>query len=222
VSQSLHIVAHLQGALADRSKALMLDALLMAAVAMRDGLDPLPPGHRGPAALNIPLERDAVTGVWMATQGLTRDEQHESRWKNKRFPIADAQVYASDKLKRINLSGGPCRSHRIPLDTVHLADGEVHWWALGDAGAVEALLVDWVGYLGHRRAVGLGKVAHWHVEVCTSWGDGFPVVRNGEPMRPLPDGWPGVLETAERAMRCVAPPYWRRSEEELCAVPAWT
>lgn len=218
----LRVVATLGGAIVDRSKRLHLDSLLMAAVAMRDGLDPLPPWHTGPASLEIPIAKSECGRVYLCSQGLSRDEVHQLRYKNRRFPIAEAQMLGGPKLRRINLTGGPCRSYRIPMDTVHLRDDQIEWWAVGDAMAVEKLLVGWVGYLGHRRAVGLGRVMHWHVEEVEPWGEGFPVARAGEPTRPLPPDWPGLADGVEMAMGCVLPPYWRRAEEELCAVPAWT
>lgn len=218
----LHIVATIRGAIAAQSTRLMLDSLLMAAVARRDGLEPLPPGHRGPTELAIPIAKSECGRVYLATQGMARDGQHEMRFKNRRFPIAEAQLLGEAKLKRINLMGGPSRSYRIPLDTVHVENGEMEWWAVGDAQAVEDLLAGWVGYLGHRRAVGLGKVMHWHVEECEPWENGFPVVRNGWPMRPLPIDWPGLVADVEQAFSNTLPPYWRRAEEEVCAVPSWT
>lgn len=213
------VTAKLRGAIADRSRAVFLDALLQAAVATRDGLPPLPSSHRGPTELEIPIAKSPCGRVYLASQGVSRDEEHELRWKNRRFPIEEAQLFGDAKLKRINIAGGPCRSYRIPLDTAHVADDEICWWAIGDRDAVEELLTGWVGYLGHRRAVGLGKVNEWRVEVCEPWGEGFPVVRDGLPTRPLPTDWPGVAGDAEQALRCLLPPYWRRSEEELCLVP---
>jgi len=217
----LHIVATLRGAIADRSKRLMLDSLLMAAVATRDGLDPLPPSHRGPSEIDIPIARSKCGRIYLCSQGMSADDMHALRWKNKRFPIAEAQLFGNAKLKRINITGGPCRSYRIPLDTVHLQEDQIEWWAIGDMAEVEALLVGWVGYLGHRRAVGLGRVIHWHVEECAGWGNGFPVARDGQPLRALPPDWPGLSECCEMAMGNTLPPYWRRAEEELCAVPTW-
>lgn len=214
------VTATLRGGIVDRSKATMLDALLMAAVAMRDGLEPLMPGHSGPAGLEIPIARSECGRVYLCTQGLTRDDEHELRYKQQRFPLAEAHWMGN--VKRVNVASGPSRSYRIPLDVVHLADDEIRWYATGDGETVEELLVEWVGYLGHRRAVGLGKVAHWHVEPVAEPWEGFPVLRDGYPLRPLPIDWPGLAEDAEQAMRCMLPPYWRRHEEEPCAVPAWT
>ena len=91
------------------------------------------------------------------------------------------------------------------------------WFALGDRNGVEALLT-WVHYLGKKRSVGLGKVLAWHVVDVEPW-PGFPVLRDGAPLRALPLDWPGLGEH-RRDFRVLAPPYWERWREEECAVPA--
>lgn len=213
----LHVVAHLRGAIVAQSANLMLDALLASAVAKRDGIPPHPI-----VDIQIPIARSECGRVHLASQGVSHDEEHEVRHINKRFPLAEACLMGNPKLNRINMGGGASRSYRIPLDTCHLVDDMIQWWAIGDAAEVEALLTGWVGYLGRKRGVGLGKVVHWHVEECEPWGPGFPVVRDMQPMRPLPVDWPGMAGDVELAMRCLAPPYWRRADEETCAVPSWT
>lgn len=214
---ALHVVAHLRGPIAAQSASLMLDSLLMAAVARRDGMPPLDSDHRGPASIDIPIERSACGRVFLCSRALGEAEAHALKWKNRRFPIYEAQLMGAPKLKRINITGGPCRSYRIPMDTVYMVDDELHWWAIGDARGVEELLTGWVSYLGHKRSVGLGRVMHWHVEECDPW-EGFPVVRDGKPTRPLPVDWPGLSDNVEHELRCLLPPYWRRAEEDICAV----
>jgi hypothetical protein len=194
---------------------LMLDALLASAVATRDALP------REPIVdIEIPLARSECGRFWLCSSGQSRDDEHTLRYLYKRFPLAEAQLLGSG-IKRVNMASGPSRSYRIPQDTTHLVGDQIHWYAVGDAGEVEALLVGWIGYLGRKRGVGLGKVAHWHVEECEPWGDGFPVVRDWQPLRPLPTDWPGLADNVELAMATLSPPYWRRSEERECAVPSW-
>lgn len=214
----LHVVAHLQGQIAAQSTGIMLDALLQHAEATRRGLSPLDRLVRGPSDLPIPLARSECGRVNLCSAGLTNHEEHELRWKNRRAPIAEMQMLAGPKLKRINITGGANRSYRIPLDTTHVEGDAIGWFATGAVGAVRELL-GWVGYLGHRRAVGLGRVVRWDVIECEPW-DGFPVLRDGLPLRPLPVDWPGLRDDAERALRCLRPPYWRRADEELTAVPS--
>lgn len=218
----LHITATLRGAIVARSTSTMLDALLMAAVATRDGLDPLPRNHRGPTDLPIPIARSDCGRIYLCTQSFADVEIHEApvRYKNRRFPVLEAQLMGNKKLKTINIQGGPCLSYHLPMDTVHVREDLMHWWAIGVQQEVAELLNCWVGFIGHRRAVGLGKVTQWTVEECDEWGDGFPVVRHGCPMRPLPPDWDGLGPEVETAYKTLLPPYWRRAEEELCAVPS--
>jgi CRISPR type IV-associated protein Csf3 len=212
----LHIVAHVRGAIMATSAHPMLDALLAAAVATRDGIPPDPI-----VDIAIPIARSACGRVYLASQGVSREDEHSLRYLNKRFPLAEAQLMAGPKVKRVNMASGPSRSYRIPLDTCHVEGDKIEWWCIGDEREVEALLMGWVGYLGKKRSVGLGRVMHWHVEECEPW-DGFPVLRDGHPMRPLPADWPGLVDGYEPAYRVLSPPYWQVERQELCAVPAWT
>lgn len=214
--EPLVITATLRAAVAIPNGPIAFDALLGAAVAMREGLvasmqDELLP-------IVVPLARER--GVFLASDGVASVELHEHRYINRRFPLGEAQTMGEPALRRIQINGGPCKSFRLPLDTVHLEGDRMTWWALGDRAAIESLLAE-IRYLGKRRAVGLGAVARWDVAPCEPW-PGFPVVRDGQPTRSLPVDWPGLAAGVERAMRCLAPPYWRRHAEELCAVPRWT
>lgn len=213
------VTARLQGQIVERSRALMLDSLLQAAESTRLGLPPLDRQHQGPSDLPIPIARSACGRVFLCSQGLSTADEHELRYKNRRAPIAEMQLLGGPKLRRVNLTGGPNRSYRIPMDVLHVADDRLVWFAFGDIEATRDILVGWIGYLGHRRAVGLGRVVEWQVERCEPW-DGFPVLRDGLPLRPLPPDWPGLRPDVEQALRCLLPPYWRRADEELAAVPS--
>ena len=125
---------------------------------------------------------------------------------------------AEKRFKRINIAAGAQKSYRLPLETQHLKDDALRWWCIGDRDEISELL-SLVGYLGKRRGVGLGAVLSWSVEPCTPWGDGFPVVRDGWPLRPLPHDWPGISSRAPRAYRTMTFPYYQHTREELCAVP---
>ena len=52
---------------------------------------------------------------------------------------------------------------------------------------------------------------------CEPW-DGFPVMRDGKPLRPLPPDWPGLVDP-EMGYSCVTYPYWLAEAEDVCAVP---
>lgn len=188
-----------------------LDALLMAAVAMRDDLPPL--GFRECVALEIPIAQER--GIYLASEAQYEREVHERRWLSKRFPIAEAQSMGEAKLRRINMSAGQCKQYRIPMETIHLRDDEMTWFAMGNATAVHALLA-WITHVGKKRSVGLGRVSRWTVDATEPW-EGFPVLRGGRPLRALPLDWPG-LGGHRTEHRVLSPPYWERWREQECAV----
>lgn len=189
-----------------------LDALLMAAVALRDNLPPLGFGHR--AEIEIPVAQER--GVYLASIGQCEAEAHERRFVNKRFPVLEAQMLATPKLRRILTAGGLSKGYRIPSELVHLRDDTMTFYAVGDAEQVRDLLAC-IHYLGKRRGVGHGKIVRWEVEQIDAW-EGFPVLREGRPIRPLPLDWPGLGEH-RREFRVPSPPYWERWREEEMAVP---
>lgn len=214
----LRVEARLQCAICLPNGPIALDALLMFAAAQRDGLPP-PASAADIVPIEIPIEtRD---GIHLASVGVYEVEAREASFTNRRFPLAEAQQLAGPSLKRVAITAGPAKSYRLPREHLHLVEDRITWWAIGDVAGVRALLVDWIHYLGKRRAVGLGKVCAWVVEPCASWGEGFPVVRDGRPLRTLPATWPGLAEGTETAYAVPTPPYWDHGRRELCAVPSW-
>lgn len=214
----LEVTATLRGPIAIPNGPIALDALLGAVVAKRNELIASMQTELYPIA--IPVEYDSDGHFYLASFGACEIEIHEHRWTNRRFPIAEAQVMGEAKLRTIRINGGPCKSFRLPLDTVHLVDDRMTWWCMGDADAIRDLLTG-ARYLGKKRGIGLGAVKRWDVRPCEPWS-GFPVARDGQPLRTLPINWPTLSGGAEQAYRCLEPPYWRRDAEELCAVPEWT
>jgi len=212
----LAVTAHLAGGIALPSGALALDALLMAAVALRDGLPPLSIGQERPE-ISIPIEKEPRGRFHLASFAVADWEEHELRYVNKRFPVAEAQALAGPKFRRIQITAGPCKSHRIPMETGHLRGDALRWWCLGEAEPIRDLL-GLVSHLGKRRGVGLGRVAEWHVEPAEPW-PGFPILRDGLPLRYLPPDWPGLASPPPLGYAVLSPPYWERMREELCAVP---
>ncbi len=215
----LEVRAHLRGALCVPDRPIMLDALLAAAVAVRDGLRPALTA-RDVVPIEIPVERSGCGRLHMASAGHCAVEETELRWVNRRYPIAEAQVMGGPKLRRINIAAQHTKSWRIPLATFHAVGDVVTWWCVGERATVIDLLA-LVGYIGKKRAVGMGRVERWEVEPCEAW-PGFPVLRDGLPLRPLPLDWADVRTEAEQAMSCVTFPFWRRHEEEPCWVPTLT
>ena len=206
----LQVTAHLQGPI---TGAPMLDALLEYVAAQRLGLVA---GFGEIQRMAIPVEREPGDRFWMASSPDVLWDQREQRYIHRRFPIHEAQMLGDAKLRRVHIGAGACRSYRIPGD-VAWADGDaIRWWCIGDKDAIEDHLIE-IRYLGKRRAVGRGIVGQWVVEPCESWA-GFPIVRDGQPMRPLPLDWPGLVDPPT-AYHTLSPPYYRHADEILCAVP---
>lgn len=214
----LEVRAHLDTGLMLPQGWLALDSLLMAAVAQRDNL-PRPSVLTGPLPmLEIPVLFDEAHGFHFASVAVAKWEQHETRHINRRFPADEAARLGDGKLKKISLSSGPTKSYRIPARVGWVAGDVLTWWCIGHEDQVRELLRV-VSYLGKRRAVGCGRVRRWEVEVMRETWEGFPVTRDGQPLRPLPTTWGDLATAFPRAMGCLRPPYWERYREEEIAVP---
>jgi hypothetical protein len=214
--QPLRVVATLRGAVAVPNGAIAIDSLLGAAVASRFAVPPpLSPSMLVEIGIPIARERD----IYLCSLGEYAAELHEHRWVNRRFPVSEAQNMGEAKFRRITISTGPCKSYRLPLDTVHVEHDVMTWWAVGEVSTVLDLLENHIHYLGKKRSVGLGAVTRWEVEPIPEPWPGFPVLRDGLPTRPLPLDWPGLSPDAEQAYRVLSPPYWRRDLEVLAAIP---
>lgn len=204
----IRISATLLNGIANPTRPIAIDALLAYAVALRD--DMLPPANASEVTpIEIPLQRSPCRRFHMCS--LSEHDvvvERETRYVNRRPIIAEAQLMASESVKTIQINGGPDKGYRVPMDVGHYARGEVWWWAVGDAYAVRDLLSH-IGYLGKRRAVGLGKVVAWTVEECESWGEDYPVMREGKPLRALPPDWPGC-EAMRTTRGTLTYPYWLR------------
>jgi hypothetical protein len=215
--EPLVVRAHLRGAIAIPNGTPALDGLLMYAAHQRDVDDILEEDRSKPDDKPIPIAMSPCGRVYLCSVGHCEVEEHEGRWVNRKFPVAEAQSLAEPGFTRIRINAGAQKSYRQPLDTVHLVGDVMTWWCLGDANEIRALLVE-IRYLGKKRDVGLGTIARWEVERCESW-DGFPVVRDGKPLRTLPTDWPGLYGHLELAHKVLRPAYSRHWAEELCAVP---
>lgn len=214
---ALQITARLQGAISLPGGPLALDSLLAAAVAIRDNIPPATtPAEIVP--IEIPIAREPTGRFHLASFSVCAFEVHERRYTNRRFPVEEAQAMGAPSIRRIDVSAGPSKSYRIPREAGHVEDDVLRWFCIGDAAEIRALL-DLISYLGKKRAVGLGRVLSWSVGSCEPW-DGFPVLRDGQPLRPLPPDWPGLAPDAERAYRTLTYPYWINTARVLCVVPA--
>lgn len=211
----LRITARLDGPISLRDGSLRLDGLLAWAVAQRDQLPP--PGFGALASVEIPVAKGPGGRFHLCSFAVPRFDQHDLRYVNRKFPLAEAQAMGEPRLRRINLSAGPQKSYRLPSEVAWVERDELEWFALGDEPAIRDL-VTLIRYLGHKRSVGRGKVRAWNVCPCEPWGDGFPVARDGKPLRALPADWPG-LEDPPLAYATLTYPYWLHAKEQLCAVP---
>lgn len=213
--EPLRVEAHLGGALATVERVIALDSILAAAVALRDALPP-PASASECRPIEIPIAREPDGRFHLASFAVADGEEYERRWINRRFPIAEAQQLGNDKLRRITLSTGPTKSYRMPMETRHVVGDTLTWWCVGEADRIRGLL-DIVGYVGKKRSVGNGKVREWRVEPCEPW-EGFPVVREGQPLRPLPLDWPGLVDPTPTP-GVLTYPYWDWSRREDLAAP---
>ena len=211
----LRVEARIHGGITLPYGTLALDGLLAYAVALRMGYGPL--GFRDPVPIEIPIALEPGGRFHLASHSLATFDAHESRFVNRRYPLAEAQMLGHDKLRRVHLAAGPTKSYRIPTTVAFAHGDEIAWACIGDADPIRELLAS-ITHLGGRRAVGRGRVAQWRVTPTKSWGPGFPVVRDGRPLRPLPADWPG-LSGPRLAYASMTYPYWDRTREELCAVP---
>ena len=211
----LRVEARLGRAIVNPSRRIALDALLAAAVAQRDRLPP--PVDDLIVPIEIPVQRSACGRYHLASFSEQSVEVREKGYINKRPIVDEAQMFASEKVTRIQISAGPSKGYRIPIEKGHLVGDRLVWWCIGDVDEIRALLAT-VHHLGKRRAVGYGRVLEWLVEPCEPWGDGFPVVRDGRALRPLPADHEGVTER-RLAMGALSYPYWQRERWEEVLVP---
>lgn len=208
----LRIACKIQGQLVLSSGSIAIDALLGAAYAKLHRLPPVVSGQQIDP-LPIPIARSKCGRIYLASECRPAFERHETRYRNRRFPAREALRFTA--MKRVDVGSGPQKSYRIPYSAGHVVNDSLEWYCLGDADGIQALLAT-IHNLGRHRGVDYGRVLGWQVESCEPW-DGFPVLRGGVPLRPLPLDWPGLIEFAQ-AYRVLDPPLWDRTRETLCAV----
>ena len=190
-----------------------LDALLSAAYAMREGML-LPPASEAECrAIPLPLERSACGRFWLASVGEFVSQDSELRHKNRRAPWVEYARLGEAKIRRVQIATGENKSYRVPYEFTIPANGEIRWWCIGDQEQVRGLL-HLIHYLGKFRGCGKGRIAQWSVDECEPWGEGFPVMRDGTPVRNLP-----VQQGAVGALLRCDPPYWLKEGRVPCLAP---
>jgi hypothetical protein len=213
-------VAHLTEGIVLRHP-LMLDALLAWAVANQEQvLPPLPGEQHRP--VEIPILREPGGRFHLCSQGFAAVECSELRYKNRRAPWHEMARLGTSKITRVHLAAGANKSYRVPYELQLLAGNQIEWWCLGDAERIRELL-SMIHYLGKHRGSGKGRLdihrQAWTVEPCEPWGDGFPVLRDGMPMRPLALDYPGLYGGANREFRTLTFPYFDHTREQEVACP---
>lgn len=192
-----------------------LDALLAAAVCVRDGIAPALTA-REMVPIPIPVARSECGRYYLASCASYEIEARDRAWTNRRPVVSELQAL-SPSTRRIQITAGANKGYRIPREHIYLVGSAMTWWCIGDGAEIGALL-EHVRSIGKKRSVGLGAVTEWSVRQCEPWGDDFPVARDGAPLRNLPSDYPGLSEP-DLAYTCLQPPYWLHERSELCAVP---
>lgn len=196
-----------------------LDAILARAVFdQAGGLAPLKGGTM--LRIEIPIQREPAGRFHLCSEGQFEVMAHDTRFRHKRAPLQEMARLGSAKIRRVDISGAENKSLRIPYSTKLLVGDRVTWWCMGDAARIRELLSG-IHYLGALRRIGHGKLRlwdePWRVESCATW-EGFPVARDGKPLRPLPVEWSG-LESPRHGYRALTFPHWNPINETLCAIP---
>jgi len=215
--EPFRVVAKLRGPMMRPPHGIHLDALLMARVAVMECRDPIDwAGRAEREDPEIPIAMSECGRIYLASRSQFEVEARERQFVNRRFPMAEAQSIGAMSIKRIDVSAGESKGWRFPIELVHATRDEVVWYALGDMERTREILES-VSNLGPKRSVGRGNVDSWDVSPIEPW-EGFPVLRDGVPLRPLPLDWPGVT-CQRRGLAVLKPPYFERWREEECA--AW-
>lgn len=212
----LRVQARIQSAISLPGSLLMLDSLLASVVAKEQGFDTDFVATLQPTEIVIPVAKSECGRYHLASAAEYEWEERESTWVNKPSPVAAAQLWANDKV-RLEQGKGLSKPWRLPIATGWVKKDQLTWWCVGDAAEIERLL-RYVTHLGKRAAVGKGEVAEWVVTPCDPWA-GYPVLRGGYPLRPLPTDMPGLAEDAYIADGRLTYPYWMQDGRDWVALP---
>lgn len=211
----LRVTARFRGALMNPSNKVALDALLTAAVVVRDELPPIY-SAADITPIDVPIAMSECGRYRLASFSEQEVEDRELAYVNKPAIVREFFEHCGPK-GTINIAAGENKGWRIPTEIGHLFDDAMTWWCIGDEVGVRALLA-LVHHVGKKRGHGRGAVAEWLVEPCESWGDGFPVMRDGRALRTLPRDYAGITSSfpGRGALR---PPYWMRETYEEVVLP---
>lgn len=212
----LRVEARLQDAVSLTLGRVDLDALLMSLYCMVHRIPPLDVERWTETDIPIPVQKEPGGRFYLCSTSVARFDQHEAIHYHKALPVQE--VLHRTKVKRARIDAGIDKSYRISLPLSHAEGDTLTWWCVGEQDGIEEL-VQYCHHLGKKRSQGMGKVLDWSVAPCESWGDGFPILLAGKPMRNLPIDYPGMGEHEVRLTRLM-PPYWVTAPNRvLCAVP---
>lgn len=211
----LRIVATMRDPVTFTFGSVALDALLASQVARRDVL----PGHRRGCPTEVhpipPIATDP-RGFYLASWALPGELLWSQSTHVHRPPPVDWYIrLCTDEVKRIDIGTGSDKAYRIPRNRQMFRD--LTWVCIGDDEQIKILLRG-VTRLGSYRRDGIGRVRRWTVDLCEPWS-GFPVLRDGLPLRSLPLDYPGLATGHRTGMASIRPPYWEPTYQQLLAIP---
>ena len=209
----LRVHAAVSGPIFLPEEAPRLDALLAFQVCREHGRLCFDASQAGP--VDIPLQLEPQGRFHLCSEGQYTEVASELQYTIRRPAIEVMQRFAAPKLRRIRITAGANKAYRMPRPVSYLEDG-ITWWCSGDRGEVTRLLAA-MTHLGKKRGAGLGVVDRWTIDPCEEW-EGFPVSRDGAPLRTLPVDWPHAVG-ARCGFRVLTYPYWDLSKEEPCLLP---
>lgn len=193
-----------------------LDGLLAGVVARNQGMQP-PRVLSEVVDIEIPIKRAPCGRFHLASnacaQGLLFSRE---QYVHKRAPHEWYAVLCGDKVKRVDISKEPDKSWRVCK--VGYRYQRVQWWCLGEADAIKHLLLG-VTRLGARRRHGCGEIEQWTVELSSTW-EGFPVLRDGAPLRNLPLDYPGLSAGFQQRVSRLTFPYFLKEGTEMLSCPS--
>jgi CRISPR type IV-associated protein Csf3 len=211
----LEIMVKLNGPIILSNTPLALDSLLAYWVAV---LNELPQAHGLEEVIDIeiPVIKSKCKRFHLCSHSISNVDFVCNKYINRSIVIDKCQMLGKN-ISRVQVNGGPSKGHRMSVESFYMKRELMIWWCIGDKREIEMLLKH-VRYLGKRRGTGHGKVDWWSINRCDPWNDGFPVVRNGRPLRPLPYDWPGLVDPFI-TYGTLTYPYWMYERNEKIACP---
>lgn len=192
-----------------------LDSLLASQVARRDSLPEWRRGSPTEIVPEPPIAKDA-RGFYLASWALPGPLVWSWTTHIHKPPPVDWYMrLCTSRVRRVDTGAGEDKAWRVPRHRRFFK--EIVWHCLGAPEQIDVLLRG-VTRIGGQRRDGIGKVRKWKVEACHVW-DGFPVLRDGLPLRSLPRDYPGLAPGHRSGMGALRLPYWDPAHQEMVALP---